>query len=70
MPGYRMPAPWVTSGQPLCPEHLSQRDRLGVSIADFTARPDAIALPSHGTCAGGIVPDPQRIRSWPQWARW
>ena len=50
------PRPWVTSGQPLCPEHLSQRDRLGVSIADFTARPDAIALPSHGTCAVASCP--------------
>ena len=50
------PRPWVTSGQPLCPEHLSQQDRLGVSIADFTARPDVIALPSHGTCAVASCP--------------
>src|SRR6266571_4666188 len=44
------PRPWMMSGQPLCPEHLGQRERLGVRIADFTARPDVIALPSHGTC--------------------
>ena len=42
----RCPRPWVTSRQPLCPEHLSQRERLGVRIADFTARADVIALPS------------------------
>ncbi len=46
----------MTSGQPLCPEHLGQRERLGVSIADFTARPDVIALPSHGTCSVASCP--------------
>jgi len=50
------PRPWVMSGQPLCPEHLGQRERLGVSIADFTARPDVIALPSHGTCPVASCP--------------
>jgi hypothetical protein len=50
------PRPWVMSGQPLCPEHLSQRERLGVSTADFTARPDVIALPSHGTCPVASCP--------------
>jgi integrase len=50
------PRPWVTSGQPLCPEHLSQREQLGVSIADFTARADVAALPSHGTCSVASCP--------------
>jgi integrase len=50
------PRPWVTSGQPLCPEHLGQQERLGVSTADFTARADAVALPSHGTCAVASCP--------------
>src|SRR6266571_3113515 len=50
------PRPWMMSGQPLCPEHLSQQERLGVSIADFTARADVIALPSHGTCAVASCP--------------
>ena len=45
MPGYRCPRPWVMSGQPLCPEHLDQRERLGVSIAGFTARPDVAHCP-------------------------
>ena len=46
----------MTSGQPLCPEHLSQREQLGVSIADFTARADVAALPSHGTCSVASCP--------------
>ncbi len=50
------PRPWVTSGQPLCPEHLGQQERLGVSTADFTARADTVALPSHGTCAVASCP--------------
>lgn len=50
------PRPWVTSGQPLCPEHLGQQERLGVGTADFTARADAVALPSHGTCAVASCP--------------
>src|SRR5487761_1232584 len=50
------PRPWVMSRQPLCPEHLGQRERLGVSIAGFTARPDVTALPSHGTCAVASCP--------------
>src|SRR5438132_112570 len=50
------PRPWVTSGQPLCPEHLGQQERLGVGIADFTARTDVIALPSHGTCSVASCP--------------
>jgi integrase len=50
------PRPWVTSGQPLCPGHLGQQERLGVSITDFTARADAVALPSHGTCAVASCP--------------
>ncbi|HWM96584.1 MAG TPA: hypothetical protein VNO54_05955, partial [Streptosporangiaceae bacterium] len=50
------PRPWVTSRQPLCPEHLRQQERLGVRIADFTARADVIALPSHGTCAVASCP--------------
>jgi hypothetical protein len=50
------PRPWATSGQPLCPEHLSQREQPGVSIADFTARADVAALPSHGTCSVASCP--------------
>jgi hypothetical protein len=50
------PRPWVTSGQPLCPEHLGQQERLGVSTAEFTARPDVVALPSHGTCSAASCP--------------
>ena len=50
------PRPWVTSRRPLCPEHLSQQERLGVRIADFTAQADVIALPSHGTCAVASCP--------------
>src|SRR5487761_1595675 len=50
------PRPWVTSRQPLCPEHLGQQERLGVSTADFTARPDVVALPSHGTCSSCAAP--------------
>ena len=54
VPGAR--GPWVTSGQPLCPEHLGQQEQIGVSTADFTARADAVALPSHGTCAVASCP--------------
>jgi integrase len=50
------PRPWVTSGQPLCPEHLGQQEQLGVGINDFTSRADAVALPSHGTCAVASCP--------------
>ena len=52
----RCPRPWVKAGQPLCPEHLGQQQRLGVSVAAFTARADVVALPSHGTCAVAACP--------------
>ena len=50
------PRPWVTSGQPLCPEHLSQREQLGVSIADFTARADCRTHGPSITCAVASCP--------------
>ena len=50
------PRPWVTSGQPPCPEHLGQQEQLGVSTADFTVRADAVALPSHGICLVASCP--------------
>ena len=50
------PRPWVTSGQPLCPEHLGQQEQTGVSTAEFTARADTVALPSHGTCPVASCP--------------
>ena len=48
--------PWVKGGQPLCPEHLSQQQRLGVGVAAFAARADVAALPSHGVCAVAACP--------------
>jgi integrase len=51
------PRPWMKAGQPLCPEHLSQQQRLGISDATaFAARPDVIPLPSHGVCAVAACP--------------
>ena len=50
------PRPWVKAAQPLCPEHLGQQQRLGVSAAAFTGRADVVALPSHGTCAVAACP--------------
>ena len=50
------PRPWVTSGQPLCPEHLGQQERLGVSTADFTARADVDRAALSWHLRGGIVP--------------
>ena len=50
------PRPWVTSVQPLCPEHLGRQEQLGVSTADFTVRADTVALPSHGTCPVASCP--------------
>jgi len=52
----RCPRPWVKAGQPLCPEHLSQQQRPGISVAAFTARGDVVALPSHGNCAVAACP--------------
>jgi hypothetical protein len=49
----------VKAGQPLCPEHLGQQQRLGVSVAAFTARADVVALPGHGTCA--VVACPRQL---------
>jgi integrase len=50
------PRPWVTAARPLCPEHLSQQQRLGIEVDAFTARPDVAALPSHGVCAVAACP--------------
>jgi integrase len=51
------PRPWVKSARPLCPEHLAQQDRLGISdTAAFTASPGVTALPSHGVCAVAACP--------------
>jgi hypothetical protein len=50
------PRPWVKAARPLCPEHLSQQQRLGVDVAAFTTRPDVTALPSHGVCAVAACP--------------
>ena len=51
------PRPWVKSARPLCPEHLAQALRAGISdAAVFAASPGAAALPSHGTCAVAACP--------------
>ena len=50
------PRPWVTAARPLCPEHLSQQQRLGAELDAFTARPGVTALPSHGLCAVAACP--------------
>jgi hypothetical protein len=51
------PRPWVKSARPLCPEHLAQQERLGISDpAAFAASPGVTALPSHGTCAVTACP--------------
>ncbi|HEY2673116.1 MAG TPA: site-specific integrase [Rugosimonospora sp.] len=50
------PRPWVKAAQPLCPVHLGQQQRLGVEVAEFIARPDTVALPSHGICAVAACP--------------
>jgi integrase len=51
------PRPWVKSVRPLCPGHLAQQERLGISdVAAFTARPGVAALPSHGICAVAACP--------------
>jgi integrase len=51
------PRPWVKPARPLCPEHLAQAERAGISdAAVFAARPDVTALPSHGTCAVAACP--------------
>jgi integrase len=46
----------VKADRPLCPQHLSQQQRLGVDIAAFTTRAEVRALPSHGVCAVGACP--------------
>jgi hypothetical protein len=50
------PRPWTASRQSLCPEHLGQAGRLGVGAAEFAARPDVLALPSHGICSVAACP--------------
>jgi hypothetical protein len=50
------PRPWVRAARPLCPEHLSQQQRLGVEADAFTVLPDVSALPSHGVCAAAACP--------------
>ena len=50
------PRPWVAAARPLCPEHLSQQQRLGAEVDAFTARPGVTALPSHGVCAVAACP--------------
>jgi hypothetical protein len=50
------PRPWVKAGQPLCPEHLGQQQRLGVGVAAFAARADVAPLPSHGVCVVAACP--------------
>jgi integrase len=50
------PRPWATAARPLCPEHLSQQQRLGIEVDAFTARPGVTALPSHGVCAVAACP--------------
>jgi integrase len=50
------PRPWVTAARPLCPEHLSQQQRLGIEVDSFTARPEVTALSSHGVCAVAACP--------------
>jgi hypothetical protein len=46
----------VKAGQPLCPEHLSRQQRLGVGVAAFAARADVAPLPSDGVCAVAACP--------------
>ena len=46
----------MKAGQPLCPEHLSQQQRLGIGVAAFAARPDVTGLPSQGVCAVAACP--------------
>jgi hypothetical protein len=50
------PRPRVKAARPLCPEHLSEQQRLGVEVAAFTARPGVTELPSHGICAVAACP--------------
>jgi integrase len=51
------PRPWVKSARPVCPGHLAQQERLGISdVAAFTAWPGVTALPSHGICAVAACP--------------
>jgi hypothetical protein len=45
------PRPWSSAEKPLCPAHLAQQQCLRADITVFTARPDAVPLPSNGTCA-------------------
>ena len=47
----------MKSARPLCPEHLAQQERLGISdVAAFAGRPGVTALPSHGICAVAACP--------------
>jgi integrase len=51
------PRPWVKSARPLCPEHLAQQERLGISdVPVFAGWPGVTALPSHGMCAVAACP--------------
>jgi len=50
------PRPWVKAARPLCPEHLSQQQRLGIEVGAFIDRPDVTALPRHGVCAVAACP--------------
>ncbi len=51
------PRPWVKSACPLCPEHLAQQERVGISdVAAFAGWPGVTALPSHGICAVAACP--------------
>ena len=45
------PRPWSSAERPLCPAHLGQQQCLRADITVFTARPDAVPLPSNGICA-------------------
>lgn len=53
------PRPWVTTREPLCPEHLGAQQSLGVDVAAFVGRADVAPLPGHGVCA--VVACPRQL---------
>jgi len=45
------PRPWVKAEHPLCRSHLDDQQARGVDVAEFTALPGTVPLPSFGACA-------------------